>query len=870
MRTKSATLITAEKSVTSTPYISVVLSNGTTTYTYSTTDSPSRVKSVRHSEQPYSDFATIILRNNDKTLPASLIGYKCDISYGYRVAGVTYLTTPAFCAPLWVKSQYQLSKGGNTDIVLYLEGCWSVLGETEYIASLLAAAAAPYYDIDYSSAAYTVYDIIEAVLAGMNFDLSALGIHDDSIIDTLLPKFMVNYQGSIEDARSVIYRLLSMTKCFMRVESAVTEVGSWDTVASGVVVGGSDSYNTRSTFDTATRHWVTYMIRTDPAYGTLHIKSRLKSGGAWSSVVDLGTLFNPTVQPHCLWYDGTNVHYVRVDSSGEDWSTVYRVFTPNDGDGTITFLAADQTIVSSVSVIWIPLSITIDSAGRIYCNVQNSSWPEHHLYRNANTDGTWATDIGFPITTAVRADRANMIPLGSGSIYIVYLRYDDAAIAEGRTFDGTNLGDVESISSTVCDVRCPSIVSLSDGSIAGAYNKNTGTAYKLYGLNRTSGGVWSEVEIATTGIYTDTPVTKLSDDLIVCYCIYGGYLNYTTRESGVWKTPISWVVSSDLQYPPLHLHVSAPYESAVPSASILVYTVSKLFTNITFNSDALFRIIYPTAWTSYHSTFTSDRPDATYHQFKEFEWQDHLLIPTNVIVVANRVDKEDGTWDEDQMVVGGWSITPENGYPEIIQYHIAETLTTEVEADMRSLVVEIRQWMEAALGRVLVQHDCGLELYDYIQIRDKRGVADYVDYPTAKWISTYTYKMCVVGSLLHIFQADKGVYDLEITLNGISSTRSMFETVKAASIETGIERVGGTPYPTPVYNPSPYITPFVISGNTESAARVHTTIQNTPTEPMPKFGLLTKDSFLRKPGESLVAWQKRIGMVRWLMMSGGL
>jgi hypothetical protein len=38
--------------------------------------------------------------------------------------------------------------------------------------------------------------------------------------------------------------------------------------------------------------------------------------------------------------------------------------------------------------------------------------------------------------------------------------------------------------------------------------------------------------------------------------------------------------------------------------------------------------------------------------FKEFEWRDHTLNPTHVYVVANRVDKADGTWDADELVVG--------------------------------------------------------------------------------------------------------------------------------------------------------------------------------------------------------------------------
>ena len=67
---------------------------------------------------------------------------------------------------------------------------------------------------------------------------------------------------------------------------------------------------------------------------------------------------------------------------------------------------------------------------------------------------------------------------------------------------------------------------------------------------------------------------------------------------------------------------------------------------------ATFRFIYPNAWTSFHATYTSDKPTSADYQFRELAHADHLQLPSHIYTICNRVDEADGTWDELVIVTG--------------------------------------------------------------------------------------------------------------------------------------------------------------------------------------------------------------------------
>ncbi len=783
MRTKSATLVTAEKSVTSTPIISIVISNGTTTYTYSTTDSPNRVKYIKHFEKPYDDGAVVILGNSDKTLPSSLAGYRVDISYGYRVSGVNYFPDPPYCAPLWVKKQYQISMQGDISMVLYLEGAWKVLAETEYIASLVSAAAAPYYDIDYSAGGYTVYDIIKSTLAGMSFNLAALGIHDDSIIDTLLPKFMVNYQGSVESAIEVIYRLLNMTKCFMRAESL-----SGVTVTSALIATGSNSSSMqRKIFYVLGLYWAFYYV------GTGFYLKTSADGVTWSAATLIKTVPGSSDGKEMDFFvesrgGVTYLHYAFADGT----SVLYRRGTMSSG-GAISWDAAEQTVEVAGIAVGYPV-IAVDTNGYAvvgYVHVTVITVAHWHGHVNANNDGTWATANNTDLSGSAVSWGGVCAPTSDGKVVMIYGPQATSKV-RGRVWNGAAWSAEDTSDSNLrytgsgvpFSVLCVSTVAHI------AFETSSLTMVCLTMDSATA--LFSSETAIVTGLDSGTEaadypiVSKDSANNIYClWYMTSKHVYYSKRDAiaGTWGAAVDCGLF-DIKATGKNYYWSGfatlPNIAGIDYLFFVYQTAAgalRMVNDLPAYYKVLFRIIYPNAWTSFHSTYTSDRPDATYHQFKEFEWQDHILLPTHVIVVANRVDKADGTWDETEIKLGDYSITPEGGYSPILQYHLAESLATEAAADTRAEVIAKRQWMEEALGRVLVQHDCGLELYDYIQIEDKRGAVAYADYPPTKWSTTYG-KICVVGSLVHTFQADAGIYTLEITLNGIDSALPVYEVAK--------------------------------------------------------------------------------------------
>jgi len=271
LRTISATLQSAQEAASGTPYIMLFFhsADGSTVYDYS-----SRLKQLEHHEEPYNDYATILLRNDDGAV-ADLRGYWIEIEYGFdtgvseafwaantaysvgdivrpttpngykykcTVAGTSGATEPTWptspaatvtdgsvtweqyaesgkehspTARLWVKNQQLISYQGHLDVLLELQGMWAVLREVQ-----LRLGDPPFYSKTYETD--TIYDIISAILSEAGFTLAALGSQDDGIINTLTPRFDINaapVRDRFADCASIIYRLIQMTKCYLRPES---------------------------------------------------------------------------------------------------------------------------------------------------------------------------------------------------------------------------------------------------------------------------------------------------------------------------------------------------------------------------------------------------------------------------------------------------------------------------------------------------------------------------------------------------------------------------------------------------------------------------------------------------------------------------
>lgn len=220
MRTIHADLVTAQKSGAADPfhYLSI-----------NSTDYASRLISYEWIEEPYRDRATIVLANSDRHFNASandLRGKSFTIGTGYVTS-----STNKYCGDgagseanptLWVKSQSMVSMEGELVCILYCEGAWMKLRELIF-TSVARGDTAPYFNLAFTSTD-TIFALIEKILVEAGLTLNALGTQDDGIIQNFLPVFTAN-PLEYDTADYLIYRLIQMTKCYLRqVESSAFEV----------------------------------------------------------------------------------------------------------------------------------------------------------------------------------------------------------------------------------------------------------------------------------------------------------------------------------------------------------------------------------------------------------------------------------------------------------------------------------------------------------------------------------------------------------------------------------------------------------------------------------------------------------------------
>lgn len=207
MRAIHADLKTAQEALSSTPYIYIYIND---------TDYSSRLLQLEHHEEAYRERAVIVLDNHDLALnDVNLLGKYFEIGYGYSTAsGNRYSLTPG----LWVKSQHFVSLAGKLVCILRCEGMWMLLSELRYLVS----GEAPYYDSPFGRV-NTVYELLASAIELLGttgeFTLDALGGQDDGIINDFKPLFTVNLPP-FENARAIIYRLIMMTRCYLRAEAS--------------------------------------------------------------------------------------------------------------------------------------------------------------------------------------------------------------------------------------------------------------------------------------------------------------------------------------------------------------------------------------------------------------------------------------------------------------------------------------------------------------------------------------------------------------------------------------------------------------------------------------------------------------------------
>jgi len=202
MRSISTTLRRAQERPDVKPYIRIYFTLGNGSHR----DYTHRLVHLEHVEEPYNEWANIFLYNNDRGVD-DLRGSWLQIGYGCLTdSGPQYSDTPR----LWVKNQQLTSREGVLYTMLHCEGMWASLQELDVITK----GQPPYFSDQYEEQ-YTIYDTIKDILAVGDITLQPIGDQSDGIIDVFCPKIWIN-ESPFENPADVTYRLIAMTKCFLR------------------------------------------------------------------------------------------------------------------------------------------------------------------------------------------------------------------------------------------------------------------------------------------------------------------------------------------------------------------------------------------------------------------------------------------------------------------------------------------------------------------------------------------------------------------------------------------------------------------------------------------------------------------------------
>jgi hypothetical protein len=298
----------------------------------------------------------------------------------------------------------------------------------------------------------------------------------------------------------------------------------------------------RSNFYSATRYWQ-FHNRSGTVY---YISSTDNS--TWTAGTSIGAATYES--SWATWFDGTYVHYCRWVSG----HIYYRRGTPVS-DGSMTWSAAEQDIVSSDTIDWF-MSITVDTGGHAWIGAQRQASGVNSpvVWRNADTDGTWTNDTGFPYAlhsaSAVDWSPCPMC-LSNGDVYVAYYGATaDSTGTLGKLWNSTTStwGSEETVSATTTD-------SPWGNSVYGKFTTNgkdcaivflTNPGAYSYRILKRIGSTWSADTLVNSGLdYLDQPTvtmdavgniyvfyTKGSPGLVIYMKYY--YAGAWSTEATIW------------------------------------------------------------------------------------------------------------------------------------------------------------------------------------------------------------------------------------------------------------------------------------------------------------------------------------------------
>ena len=294
--------------------------------------------------------------------------------------------------------------------------------------------------------------------------------------------------------------------------------------------------------------------------------------------------------------DGTNFHYVYADYPGT--TVKYRMGTANS-DGTITWLAAEQTVTTLASghTSGDP-SICIDTNGYpwIGFNNLNTSTLESNgwVAKSSTKDGTWTNETvlftsPYQFSAATYNDNSgacwvSVTPLTDGKVYAIVQIDGNISVVgyekkpKGNLWNGAAwVGEETVVNSDTVGSASISTQSLGDD-VYMTYIGFTSypTAGNIYSVKRTYGVGWGSPVLVHSMTATQAALTQ--DNTGILYCFWGedpvtNHIYYKRYINGAWDTnPTDW------QTAPETLGASGCYITACVSTCnnniIVVYPTS--------------------------------------------------------------------------------------------------------------------------------------------------------------------------------------------------------------------------------------------------------------------------------------------------------
>ncbi|KKN72612.1 hypothetical protein LCGC14_0408540 [marine sediment metagenome] len=208
----------------------------------------------------------------------------------------------------------------------------------------------------------------------------------------------------------------------------------------------------------------------------------------------------------------------------------------------------------------------------------------------------------------------------------------------------------------------------------------------------------------TKGYTTDTIFTILG--LIIAECKGSGVamaLNALVEDDGIIDT---------LQ-PQFDINAQ-PFEYAAPLLYRLLYMTASYLKAL---DDLEFEIKYPQSSDAVDLTFYSDQVP----YFHEYLERENTLIPNHFLVYGNA--GSDRLWSNYLVSASpnGVDQAEIDAYDDIYKIILAGSLTTQTNVNSRAASMLARAKFEAMAGRMYAPHEARLEMYDRIEIRDRRG-----------------------------------------------------------------------------------------------------------------------------------------------------